>query len=148
MESSELVGLQDVEIILNGIIFTHFLVNILCNSEEIDYRKMTQKVINQHWFRQRLGAIRQQTITWFNVDSDILSPHVLTRLQSIKISISLSVILGHRELVLLRTRTKDGKLSHCIIFLLPIVLHNDILNHMIVIYTMCNHWSHICIMTH
>ena len=28
-------------------------------------------MINQHWFRQWLGAIRQQAITWANVDTDI-----------------------------------------------------------------------------
>ena len=28
-------------------------------------------MIGQHWFRQRLGAIRQQAITWANVDPQI-----------------------------------------------------------------------------
>ena len=27
--------------------------------------------ISQHWFRKRFGAIRQQDITWANVDPDL-----------------------------------------------------------------------------
>ena len=28
-------------------------------------------MISQHWFRQWLGAVRQQAITWANVDPDL-----------------------------------------------------------------------------
>ena len=31
----------------------------------------TIQMVSQHWFRQRLGAVRQQAITWANVDQDI-----------------------------------------------------------------------------
>ena len=40
-------------------------------------------MISQHWFRQWLGAVRQQAITWSNIDSDLcrhlasLGPHEL-----------------------------------------------------------------------
>ena len=41
-------------------------------------------MISQHWFRKWLGAIRQQAITWANVDPD-LCRHVVS--------------LGHNELM-------------------------------------------------
>ena len=31
----------------------------------------TSLIISQHWLRQWLGAARQQTITWANVDPDL-----------------------------------------------------------------------------
>ena len=44
----------------------------------------TLLMISQHWFRWWLGAVRQQTITWANVDS---------------VSCRLMVSLGHNELI-------------------------------------------------
>ena len=32
---------------------------------------MTLLLISQHWFRQWLGAVRQQAITWTSVDQDL-----------------------------------------------------------------------------
>ena len=37
----------------------------------------TSLMISQHWFRQWLGALRQQAITWTNVDPD-LCHHMLS----------------------------------------------------------------------
>ena len=37
----------------------------------------TLLIINQHWFRWWLGAIRHQAITWTNVDPD-LCPHMVS----------------------------------------------------------------------
>ena len=34
-------------------------------------------IIDQHWFRQWLGAIRQQAITWTTVDPDLF-PHIVS----------------------------------------------------------------------
>ena len=47
----------------------------------------TLLMVNQHWFRQWLGAVRQQAITWANVDPDLcchmasLGHHELTLVQ-------------------------------------------------------------------
>ena len=41
-------------------------------------------IISQHWFREWLGAVRQQAITWANVDLD-LCRHMAS--------------LGHNELI-------------------------------------------------
>ena len=35
-----------------------------------DAHHLTWVIISQYWFRQRLGAVRQQAITWTNVDLD------------------------------------------------------------------------------
>ena len=36
-----------------------------------DEHHWTLQMISQHWFRQWLGAVRQQAITWANVDQDL-----------------------------------------------------------------------------
>ena len=40
-------------------------------------------MMSQHWFRQLLGAVRQQAIVWANVDPD-LSPYGVTKTQWVK----------------------------------------------------------------
>ena len=57
-------------------------ISIYC---QIDLRWMPQDLtstISQYWFRQWLGAVLQQVITWTNVDTD-LCPHRVTRSQSV-----------------------------------------------------------------
>ena len=49
----------------------------------------TLVMISQHWFRLWLDAVRQQAITWANVDSD-LCRHIAS--------------LGHNELIWIETR--------------------------------------------
>ena len=51
-----------------------------------DERHRTLLMKSQHWFRQWLGAIRHQAITWASVDPD-LYPHMASQ--------------GHSELILL-----------------------------------------------
>ena len=42
----------------------------LCICFEITLRWIAALMKNQHWFRQWLGAVRQQAITWTNADQD------------------------------------------------------------------------------
>ena len=47
-------------------------IKFMSNSCEIDLSWMAQNTLMkcQHWFRRWLGAVRQQAITWANVDPD------------------------------------------------------------------------------
>ena len=66
-------------ILLYWLVFANLLM--IMSSDEC-YR--TLLMISQHWFRQWLGAIRQQAITWTSVDQDLhrhmasLGPNELT----------------------------------------------------------------------
>ena len=45
--------------------------DILSNSDGIYFRRMPPSMINVHWFRYWLGAVRHQAITWANVGLDL-----------------------------------------------------------------------------
>ena len=60
------------------------VINDWGSSCELAHRWMLREwlfMISQHWFRQWLGAVRQQAVTWANDEPDFLSPYGVTRPQ-------------------------------------------------------------------
>ena len=72
--TSQNVDLQELQILLKGGggIQTNFSDKYLKYFLSGEYN--TSLVISQQWFRQWLGAVKQQAITWANVDPDLLRP--------------------------------------------------------------------------
>ena len=55
-------------------------------------------MISQHWFRQLLGAVRQQAITWAKADSDLCG-YMVSLVQNELIGVIASVLQGiHKKI--------------------------------------------------
>ena len=72
----------------------------------------TSLMINQHWFRRWLGAVRHQAITWTNVNSELC--HHMTSLSRNEIIKSIAVEKMKLHPVLLN-RCIYAEMPHCIL---------------------------------
>ena len=57
-------------------------------------------VISHHWFRQRLGAVRQQAIAWANVDQDLCC-----QMASLRHNVHLTVTKVNQVLIYCKTNS-------------------------------------------
>ena len=84
-------------VIVKNVIFNHFFYWLVSSDLPMimpsDECHRTLMMIRQYWFRYRLGAVRQQVITWANVDS---------------VPCRLMASLGHNELI-------NGWIQSCLI---------------------------------
>ena len=56
-----------------------YLGHFLWNCPRVNATRHRSLVISQYWFRQWLGAVKQQAITWANVDPDLCRHSGVTR---------------------------------------------------------------------
>ena len=73
-----------------GWILEHVLLNF---SQMIFHR--TPLMIRQHWFRWWLGAVRQQDITWTNVDPDLCGHMASPGFNELSVNSSWGLLPGH-----------------------------------------------------